>query len=66
MDRTTRVAVVGVGRFGRHHARVYHELPEAELVGVFDTDAARGRFGRVRGRARKILVHFAQGTPERT
>ena len=41
MDRATKVAVVGVGRFGRHHARVYHELPDAELVGVYDKDAAR-------------------------
>ena len=41
MDRTIKVAVVGVGRFGRHHLRVYHELPGAELVGVFDTDAQR-------------------------
>jgi len=38
MKPPTRVAVVGVGRFGRHHVRVYRELPEAELVGVFDTD----------------------------
>ena len=65
MNNPTKVAVVGVGRFGQHHARVYHELPEAELVGVFDTDAARGRFGRVRGRARRILLHCAQGALDR-
>jgi len=41
MTETTKVAVVGVGRFGRQHVRVYHELPEAELVGVFDADVAR-------------------------
>ena len=41
MNQPTKVAVIGVGRFGRHHARVYHELPEAELVGVYDRDAAR-------------------------
>ena len=41
MTNPTQVAVVGVGRFGRHHARVYHELPDAELVGVYDKDAAR-------------------------
>jgi predicted dehydrogenase len=40
-DRKTRVAVIGVGEFGRNHARVYRELPDAELVGVVDTDAAR-------------------------
>ncbi|HKV25102.1 MAG TPA: Gfo/Idh/MocA family oxidoreductase [Candidatus Acidoferrum sp.] len=36
-----RVAVVGVGEFGRNHARVYRELGGAELVGVFDRDTAR-------------------------
>ena len=41
MTKPTQVAVVGVGRFGRHHARVYHELPEAELVGVFGIRPAR-------------------------
>ncbi|OFW22815.1 MAG: oxidoreductase [Acidobacteria bacterium RIFCSPLOWO2_02_FULL_59_13] len=41
MTEPTKVAVVGVGRFGQQHVRVYHELPEAELVGIFDADAAR-------------------------
>ncbi|MGH9649899.1 MAG: Gfo/Idh/MocA family protein [Terriglobales bacterium] len=50
----TRVAVVGVGAFGRNHARVYHELSQqdgnVELVGVVDSDPARaaaaaGEFG---------------------
>ncbi len=36
-----RVAVVGVGDFGRNHARVYRELPEAELIGVVDLNAER-------------------------
>ena len=36
-----RVAVVGVGDFGRNHVRVYREMPEAELVGVVDANAAR-------------------------
>jgi len=30
--------VIGVGSMGHHHARVYSELPEAELVGVTDVD----------------------------
>ena len=37
----TKVAVVGVGALGQHHARIYAELPEAELVGVVDPDADR-------------------------
>ncbi len=37
------VAVIGTGHMGRHHVRVYHELPEARLVGVVDLDEARAR-----------------------
>ncbi|MDG2094044.1 MAG: Gfo/Idh/MocA family oxidoreductase [Phycisphaerales bacterium] len=36
-----RCGVVGVGRMGRHHARIYAQMPEAELVGVVDADAER-------------------------
>ena len=36
-----RIAVVGVGHLGRHHARILSSLPGAELVGVVDTDRAR-------------------------
>lgn len=35
------VAVVGCGSFGRHHARIYNQLPQAELVGVYDIDPER-------------------------
>ncbi len=34
MTTPLRVAVVGVGRLGRHHARIYSELPDVKLVGV--------------------------------
>jgi len=37
----TRVAVVGTGEFGRNHARVYREIQDVELVGVFDKDRQR-------------------------
>ena len=36
-----RCGVVGVGRMGRHHARIYAQMPEAELVGVVDAEAER-------------------------
>lgn len=39
--RKVRAAVVGVGDFGRNHARVYRELEGAELVGVYDQDSLR-------------------------
>ncbi len=35
------VAVIGVGRMGRHHARIYRGLPGARLVGVVDADGER-------------------------
>jgi predicted dehydrogenase len=36
-----RVAVVGVGHLGQHHARILASLPHAELVAVVDTNRAR-------------------------
>ena len=36
-----RVAVVGVGHLGRHHARILASLSGAELVAVVDTNRAR-------------------------
>lgn len=43
-----RTAVVGAGNLGRHHARIYHSLPQADLVAVVDTD--RERAAEVAGR----------------
>src|ERR1700675_3969791 len=37
------VAVVGAGEFGRNHARVYGELQNTELLGIYDRDAAKAR-----------------------
>ena len=36
-----RVAVVGVGHLGKEHARILAGLPEVELVGVVDRNAAQ-------------------------
>ncbi|MEX0886978.1 MAG: Gfo/Idh/MocA family oxidoreductase [Phycisphaeraceae bacterium] len=41
LPASVKVAVVGVGRMGRHHARTYANLPDAELVAVVDTDVER-------------------------
>jgi len=43
MAETIRVGVVGVGTMGRHHARVYNELPAVELVGVTDENDERAQ-----------------------
>lgn len=37
-----RVAVIGVGNMGIHHARIYFELDNVELVGVCDKDIKKG------------------------
>ena len=37
----TRVAVVGVGHLGQHHARLLAEMPDVDLVAVVDTKPDR-------------------------
>src|SRR3954468_14959293 len=36
-----RIAVIGVGHLGKHHARILSTLPGASLTAVVDTNAAR-------------------------
>ncbi|MDG2422692.1 MAG: Gfo/Idh/MocA family oxidoreductase [Phycisphaerales bacterium] len=36
-----RCGVIGVGRMGRHHARIYAQMSDTELVGVVDADESR-------------------------
>lgn len=43
MSEEVAVGVVGTGSMGSHHARVYSELPAANLVGVADLDGAASR-----------------------
>jgi predicted dehydrogenase len=38
-----KVGVIGVGHLGEHHARIYSELPQAELIGVYDVDLEKAR-----------------------
>lgn len=38
MTNQVRVGVVGVGSLGWHHARLYGECPQAELIGVYDVN----------------------------
>jgi predicted dehydrogenase len=38
-----RVAVIGVGALGKHHARILAALPAVELVGIVDVNEARAR-----------------------
>lgn len=43
-DRPERIGVIGVGHLGQHHARIYTELLDAQLVGVADCNLERARF----------------------
>ncbi|MGE4603165.1 MAG: Gfo/Idh/MocA family oxidoreductase [Planctomycetota bacterium] len=38
-----RIGVVGVGHLGSAHARIWREIPEAQLVGVYDTSRERAQ-----------------------
>lgn len=37
-QETVDTGVIGTGSMGRHHARVYNELPESNLIGIYDVD----------------------------
>ena len=39
--KKVKIGVVGVGHLGRFHAKLYSEIPEVELIGIFDKDKKR-------------------------
>lgn len=41
-SRPLKMGVIGVGNMGRHHVRILSTLKDIELVGVSDTNLARG------------------------
>jgi predicted dehydrogenase len=41
MSRKLKVGVFGVGSLGQHHARIYAQMPDVELVGVYDINRQR-------------------------
>jgi predicted dehydrogenase len=43
MTSQLKVGVLGVGLMGERHARVLRSMPEAELVGVYDSDCDRAQ-----------------------
>lgn len=42
MHKTTRIGVIGVGRMGQAHCRIYSNLRGAQLVGVCDSNPEQG------------------------
>ncbi|MGQ0613144.1 MAG: Gfo/Idh/MocA family oxidoreductase [Planctomycetaceae bacterium] len=59
--RELRVAVIGVGHFGRNHARVYAGMPGVRLVAVADPDAERCEAAAEQYRARGVVRHTEVG-----
>ena len=71
-----RIAVVGAGHHGQHHARILSALPAVELVAVVDANPARAqeiarltgwsvplvkvRAFRARAEMRKLLAKIAK------
>lgn len=47
MSKPLRIAVIGAGRMGGHHARIYSQLEGCELAAVVDKDP--GRAGKLTG-----------------
>jgi predicted dehydrogenase len=41
--KKVKVGVVGVGHLGRFHTMNYAQIPEAELIGVYDADSDRAK-----------------------
>lgn len=37
-EEKVKVGVVGVGVLGKYHTKIYRDLPNAELIGVYDVD----------------------------
>jgi len=56
-----RIGVVGVGHIGSNHARIYSELPNAQLVAILDIDPARADEigGKYKAKAVASLNEFA-------
>jgi predicted dehydrogenase len=38
-----KVGVIGVGHLGEHHTRIYSGLPQAELIGIYDSDLEKAK-----------------------
>ncbi len=40
---TLKTAVIGIGQMGQHHARIYSDIRNSELVGIADIDIEKAR-----------------------
>jgi len=42
-NKKLRTAVIGAGKMGAIHAKVYDQLPDSDLVAVVDIDAGKAQ-----------------------
>jgi len=42
-EKKIRTAVIGAGKMGAIHTKVYHQLQQSKLVAVIDVDAVRAK-----------------------
>jgi len=54
-----KAAVIGLGEMGQHHARVYAQMPDVDLIAVCDSDETRLR-NITRTWGGKAYTHFAE------
>ena len=47
MQRRLCAAVIGAGHMGKHHARIYSELDDCELVAIVDREDRTSRYNVV-------------------
>lgn len=52
-----RLGVVGLGQWGRHHARVFASMPGVDLAGVVDRDQREARAAAARHRTMSYTDH---------
>ena len=44
-----RAAVIGIGHLGKEHARIYHSLPQVELVALCDVEESKAEKAQALG-----------------
>jgi len=54
-----KAAVIGLGEMGQHHARVYAQMPDVDLIAVCDSDETRLR-NITRTWGGKAYTHYAE------
>jgi predicted dehydrogenase len=62
MERKIKVGVIGVGHLGKEHARIYSQLSNCELIGIYDVNpsTAESIAKKVRSKAFHSIEELAQ------